>query len=89
MCSAMGVHRVQDAREALDMDEAPNEGMASENDEKLTHLYPKSGVGHGDMQCVCDALREHTTCDDAASECAQRGRWGRRGHGRWGRESRR
>ena len=38
MCSVMGVHRVWDAREALDTDEAPNEGVASENDEKLTHL---------------------------------------------------
>ena len=73
MCSAMGVHRVWDAHEALDMDEAPNEGVASENDEKLTHLYPKSGAGNGDMRCVCDALRERTTGDDAASEYAQRG----------------
>ena len=81
MCSAMGVHRVQDVREALVMDEALNEGMASENDEKLTHLYPKSGTGDGDMRCVCDALREHTTRDDAASKCAQWGRRGRRGCG--------
>jgi len=62
--------------EVLDAGEMPDEGVPYENCEKFTHLYLRSGMGDGDVQCICDALGESTIREDAESEndqqCAPR-----------------
>ena len=72
-CQTIGVHKARDTREVLDAGVVPNEGVAYENGEVLTHLYSKSGVGDGDVRCVCDALGEPVIRKDAVSEDAHRG----------------
>jgi len=69
----IGVHKAQDAHKMLDVDKVPNESMVYENGEELTHLYPRSGVGEGYVQCIHDMLTEHMIHEDVASKDAQ---WG-------------
>ena len=68
ICRTKGVYKAQDAREVLDADGVPNEGVRYENSEGSTHLYPRYDAGDDDIGYIHDVLYECMIRKDAASE---------------------